>query len=90
MASKRCLFSGQAHPGPNPTSLIIIKTVGKWCVQVLGAPGAAWVVGVGVGKVPLGVAKPPSRRGGRVEPAGPPPHRGGLALPPSLNQLGLT
>jgi hypothetical protein len=24
----------------------------------LGAPGAAWVVDVGVGKVPLGAAKP--------------------------------
>ena len=41
------------------------------------------MVDVGVGKVPVGAAKPPSRRDGGIGPTGPPFNRGGVdsALP---------
>ena len=41
------------------------------------------MVDVGVGKPPLGAAKPPSRGDGGIEPTGPPFNRGGVdnALP---------
>ena len=41
------------------------------------------MVDVGVGKVPLGAAKPPSRRDGGIGPTGPPFNRGEELTVPS-------